>query len=202
MGIAIAFRTITPRELAELRNATRGQWEQFEGSGGADAGESIDVDKAWDGIHFVLCGRSSSPAPTRIGDLFGNALRSVMGAPAAVPVSATPPDWAPEPGTSALEWIMLKGEDFRANLMDYGQPQIIPAEKVKAVADELQRISEQELRERFNPPQMAAAGVYLDKFWNRDHDQAWEYLIANYRALKAFFEKAAATNKAILRIQC
>lgn len=206
----MAFRTIDADELKELRSSTQAQLLEFEETGGHGGGNVIDVDKSWDGIHFILCGRSSSPVPPSIGSVLGNVMRSLMGIPKNETIgrgNAQAPDevpeWAPEPGTSVLEWVMLKGDYLRPEGDNPDEvTQIIPADKVKAIAAEMDLLSEDEIKRRFNPAQMTAAGVYLDKFWARDYDQGWEYLIANYRALKQFFTVAASRNQAVLRIQC
>ncbi len=198
MGMVMAFRKVSSEELDFLRSASAEGWQGFEARLPDNESDAIDIDKSWDGIHWVLTGRSSAAKPLQIGAVFGNIMQSLMGQFAAD--NAKKADSPKE--SEVLNWAIAKGIDFDQDLQDFGQPTYIPSDKVLAVAQALNEIKEEELKNRFVPQEMAAGDVYLSKFWSRDTEQGWQYLIENYRTLKDFFVAAAAENKAVIRYLC
>lgn len=197
MGVAMAFRKVSCDEIEFLQNASAEEWDKFHEQDAENSADTMDIDKSWDGIHWVLTGRGSTK-PVKIGALFGGIMKSLMGSLTAGNTTR------PEPKElDILDWVIVAGTEFGNDVSGNEPPVLlIPADKVQAIAQALKDIDENELQDRFKPEEMAAAHVYLSEFWSRDKVQGWEYLIENYRALKDFYTLAAEENKAVLRYVC
>lgn len=159
---------------------------------GAPEDDSIDLDKSWDGIHYLFTLKTSQPKlssllPKAIARLFGksNAGDSQQG-------GDVPP---------ILGDIMTAGVTLYGSL-DEGVTAYFDREKTQRISEAFQSASDQLLLSRFDPVAMAKAGVYLSEFWKADRDQALEYLESNLLKLKEFFRKASDEQKATLRTWC
>ncbi len=189
MGVVVIFRKVNSEELKFLQSASQEQWDTFCES---DLDHFVDIDKAWDGINFVLTGYRTGQSFVKAGTIFGKFMQSLFRH--VVPELAATRE-------NALDWVIEKGEKLSSDAADgYGTPiQLVPSIRVKEAAIELEKLSEMELHSRFNPPAMKAAGVYLSEAWNRNPDESWEYLLDNFRVVKGLFTSAAFDDCAIIR---
>lgn len=141
----------------------------------------IDVDKAWDGLHFLFTGKSVS-GPGLLGPIL-----SLFG--------AKKPAAGPE-GDPALALIFVGGERFKCPDSDVS---FFDAATVTRINQALSSVTDDDLLARFDAERMAKAGVYLKEFWLRDRAVALDYLRENLTMLRGIFKDAAASGKAILR---
>lgn len=79
----------------------------------------------------------------------------------------------------------------------YGPARLLTANEVKTIARALKSETSEKLRARYDPKRMDALGIYPG-IWVRDGTEALHYLLENYAALVAFYEKSAAAGHAIL----
>lgn len=123
-------------------------------------GDSVHLDKAWHGIHFLLTG-----SPDRTDSL---ASRAIMG-----------------------------GESIGADL-GYGRAQLLSPLEVRLIARALQRQPADRLAARYKPEALARAHVYPEVIWEREKDEARDYVLQYYKALVAFYDHAAAKGYAVV----
>jgi hypothetical protein len=71
----------------------------------------------------------------------------------------------------------------------YGPPRVFTADETRAIRDELSRVSDDELRARFDPEAMDAAEIYPN-IWVRDGDEGLAYLLENVQTLRGFLDQA------------
>ncbi|KAB8195611.1 DUF1877 family protein [Lysobacter maris] len=163
MGMAGCFAAVDTKTLAELE-ADPGRIEGYlyPDDGDGDPDNSIDVDKAWHGIHYLLHGSA-------------------------------------DPGAGPLGQAILGGEPIGDD-MGYGPARLLRAERVRTIADALIDVSE--LRARYAPQAMEAAGVYPDSIWVRDGNEALDYLLEHYRELRRFYRDAAGRGDGVLLWIC
>jgi hypothetical protein len=79
----------------------------------------------------------------------------------------------------------------------YGPPRLLAAERVRAVAADLQDLTPDSLRARFDPAALLAAAIY-PQVW--DDDDFETYLAPNFVSLRAFYLTAAERNQAVLLV--
>lgn len=90
-----------------------------------------------------------------------------------------------------LSWAILGGEEIGDDV-GYGPARILEPQQVQSIAAALSKIDEATFKAKFNPKAMQAANVYLSEMCVRDGEEAFEYLLENYRILLAFYQSAAA----------
>jgi len=74
---------------------------------------------------------------------------------------------------------------------------VLEAAKVREIADALATITEDQLRQAFDPEAMAAADIYPD-IWVRDGEEALDYLLHYFPALAGFYRATAASGRGAL----
>jgi hypothetical protein len=166
-----AFAMMTPEQKAHMESevarageAIRAAASEVEARAGGksidpgELGERVSIDKAWHGLHYLLCG---SPGPVD-----GDRGRAVFG------------------GTEI-------GEDG-----GYGPARYLDAGEVKGVAAALAAVTEQELRDRFDPRAMDASQVYPASGWSAEEDLDW--LLSAFEQLKDFYRSVARRGNAVL----
>ncbi|MFC0581426.1 YfbM family protein [Micrococcoides hystricis] len=122
---------------------------------------AIDLDKAWQGIHWLLTG------------------------------SAGPTDTAESLAIYGWE----AGELLEIDA-GYGQPALLWPDRVQDVNAALQRLTDQELQQRFNPEQMSNSPLYPD-LW--DEEDIFEtYLLPYAQQLRKFYAAAARNRQAVV----
>ncbi|MFC0682877.1 YfbM family protein [Lysobacter korlensis] len=94
-------------------------------------------------------------------------------------------DDAPDPLGSAILGGDELGED-----VGYGPARLLNADQVRSIASALP--DEETFKSRFAPREMTKAEVYPVVIWERDGDEALEYLVENYKSLVEFYQGAAA----------
>lgn len=123
---------------------------------------SVDIDKAWHGIDWLLTG----------GD---------------------------EAADTALASAVFGGEEIGADL-GYGPARLLAAADVRAVADALRELDGDTLRRRFDPDAMNAAELYPEGLW--DEDDAVDYVLSHFDALRAFYLTAADADESVVQLLC
>jgi|SRR5882762_2700693 len=93
--------------------------------------------------------------------------------------------------------VIMGGEDIGPD-QGYGPAQLLYPEEVKAIAQLLEQTTPEMLRGRFKPKEMTRADVYPGVIWERDGDQALEYLLVDYKKLVAFYKRAAERGQAVI----
>ena len=117
----------------------------------------VDLDKAWDGLLFLLTGYG-------IMDI--------------------------EKAEQQLSQALFSGQIVdEAQDLGLGPAHYLTPLQVRDVYARLERITEQELRKRYDPGQMSVLQIY-PKMWD-DGDDAFDYLHNNFHVMKAFYKSAA-----------
>lgn len=95
-----------------------------------------------------------------------------------------------------LSWTLFSGQiiDLEQD-MGYGPAHYIDAEQVKLLNKELDSLTADDLRKRYDGKQMNAAGIYPE-VW--DEAESLDYLIDYFGQLKEFYKTAEAENKAVI----
>ncbi|MFI5351521.1 MAG: DUF1877 family protein [Candidatus Binatales bacterium] len=122
-------------------------------------GAALSLEKAWHGVHYLLCGE-------------------------------------PDAGRTILSQAILGGTEFGDDL-GYGRARYFAQAKVSLTAREMAQAElelEIEMKARFDPVQMARAGIY-PRLWTPT-DAAW--LIEEFRRLKNFYVEAGAGQFALV----
>jgi len=128
-----------------------------------DLGEpehSIDVDKSWHGLHYLLTGHA--------GEAHGPLAQAILG------------------GESI-------GED-----LGMGPARILTPSQVKEIAAELGQLTDEDLRARYKPVEMTALQIYPELIWERDGEDSFAYLVANFEVMAAFYREAAARGDGVV----
>lgn len=79
--------------------------------------------------------------------------------------------------------------------MGYGPANYIKPSQVKLLNAELEKVSVDDFKDRFDGEQMDEAGIYPE-IWQED--DALDYACENFMSLKEFYASAAAENKAVI----
>ena len=125
-------------------------------------GDELDVDKAWQGIHFLLTGTA---------------------------IEGDPP----------LNFIVGGGRLIGDVDVGYGPARAFANDEVRVIAQALNDVPPESLRERFDPKSMMEEGVYPE-IWDRDatEDDTVGYLIENYADLRSFIRRTAERGDGML----
>jgi hypothetical protein len=102
-----------------------------------------------------------------------------------------------EPNDSLASKVIMGGENIGPD-RGYGPAQLLKPAEVKAIADLLEHTTPEMLRERFRPKEMTQSGVYPAVIWERDGDEALEYVLDYYKKLVAFYKLAAERGQAVI----
>jgi hypothetical protein len=102
-------------------------------------------------------------------------------------------------GTAPLNFLFCGGDEVGDIDVGYGPARVLIREKVLELNGQLSKVSEAELRSRFNPKAMMDASVYPE-IWDRDpkKDDTLGYLMESYRPLQSFVSEAAKQQQAIV----
>ncbi|MGG1554980.1 YfbM family protein [Paenibacillus ferrarius] len=119
---------------------------------------SLDIDKAWHAIHFLL--NESA--------------------------------WE---GQHPFFNVILGGTKLGDDL-GYGPARYLTSEEVKEVALSLSSLSENEIRNRFNPEKMKESDIYPSIEWSEQDDL--EYVFSYYKEVKKYYLEASENNSAML----
>lgn len=161
MGMIGCFSAISAKELDAIQD-DESLLDEFLYPDN-DEGEpenTVDVDKAWHGIHYVLNGTS--------GEAEGPLGQAVLGGE-------------------------VIGEDQGMGPARYLTPQ-----QVKDIAAALDALSMDEFKARYKPIEMTAAEIYPEIIWERDDEDALDYLIENYQVMVSFYRDAAARGDGVI----
>jgi hypothetical protein len=95
-------------------------------------------------------------------------------------------------GEPPLDFIVRGGVEIDGADVGIGPARAMKSDDVRPVADAIERLPADELRERFDPERMLEEGIYPD-IWDRDpaEDDTLGYLIEHYAELRAFVRRAA-----------
>jgi len=160
MGMATFFTPVGAEMLAQLREDPESVEEfLYPDDGEGEPEGSIDIDKAWDGMHFLL---------TRIA----------------------------ADGRPALADAVLGGEPIGPEL-DFGPARVLGPDQVKQIAQELSTVTPDMLAAAYDPAAMSAAEVYPD-IWERDGQDALDYVTDFLPDLQAFYAEAAQRGDAVI----
>jgi hypothetical protein len=105
-------------------------------------------------------------------------------------------------GEAPLAWAITGGEilgdDPEEYDQGYGPALFLTTEQVQAVAQALSNLSKDEFAARFDAKAMAKKDIYPN-IWERDSQEALDYLLHYYEILVAFYQHAAARNLAVIQ---
>jgi DNA primase large subunit len=125
----------------------------------------LDLNKAWEGIHYLLTGESfmeSTGKPT----ILGRAFFSFQ--------------------------ILDKGK-----ALGFDSPHFLNAKQVKETSDELQNLTEEEVRRRLNPKEMMEKEIFPE-VW--EDPEAIDYIVDTFEELREFYVVAAELDQAVLTL--
>lgn len=103
-----------------------------------------------------------------------------------------------EGGPPPAALAVFGGEAFGPEI-GYGPARFLAPEQVAQVAAHLSGLSVEALRNRFDPKDMAAKGIYPKMIWVRDGSDALDYVLENYQQLVALYRDAAARGDAMIQ---
>lgn len=152
MGMIGCFAAIDPVALQKIRNEPS-LIEEFLYPDGEEAEHSIDVDKAWHGIHFMLTGQA-----------YG--------------------------GDGPLALVIMGGEEV-GDEVGYGPARLLLPEQVNVIANALEKLTIEEFKKAFKPAEMTAAEIYPEVIWERDGQEALDYVLEYFEELVVFYRDAA-----------
>ncbi len=101
-----------------------------------------------------------------------------------------------EDAKAPLSWTLFSGQIIDEEQdMGYGPAHYIDAAQVKQLNKELEKITTDELRQKYNGKQMDEAGIYPE-VWNEA--ESLDYVIDFFGQLKEFYKTAENENKAVI----
>jgi hypothetical protein len=149
--------------------------------------------------------------PSFIGRLFGGKPQE---SPAAFPVQeeffdgALDKAWhgvhylltgSSEAGDPPLNFICSGGKEAGNIEVGYGTARVFRSHEVQAIAAALARVSDEELRRRFNPKEMLKLKIY-PQIWHSDpeDDDPLGYLMENVDGLRMFLDRAVTNRRGMV----
>ena len=96
--------------------------------------------------------------------------------------------WEGEPPASCL---LMGGREIGPIDLGFGPARAVLSDEVEAFHGLLSQTDAGALKQRYDPAAMANRGVYPDVIWERESEEAFEYVRANYEVLRAFVAAAA-----------
>ena len=123
----------------------------------------IDIDKAWDGIVFLLTGESSLNFPKH-----------------------------------PLYKILFSGQIIDNDQdLGYGPAHYLTPEQVLEFNNKISEITTDDLRQKYDPQKMQKLEVYPE-IWDRDGDEAFDYLNVYFKDVQQLYSDAAKNKEAII----
>ena len=97
-------------------------------------------------------------------------------------------------GDPPLNFLAAGGREVGDLEVGYGPARVFSAAETRAVRDALARLTDEDLRARFDADAMTAAEIYPDVIWKRvpPEDDPLGYLLEHSVTLRAFLEDAVA----------
>ncbi len=92
----------------------------------------------------------------------------------------------------------MLGDDPEGYELGYGPALFLTPEQVQAVAQALISLSKNDFAARFDAKAMTKKDIYPN-IWERDSQEALDYLLYYYEILVAFYQRAAARNLAVIQ---
>ena len=160
MGMITTFLRTSDIELEEYKRDSSLLENRVHQDTTEDDPHLIDIEKAWDGIIFLLTGQNFQEASDEL-------LRVVFSGQ-----------------------ILDEEQD-----LGYGPAFYLYPFEVKYYNEKISSITTEELKTKFLPNKMTAIGVYPDIWQDED---AFEYLVENFKALQSFYKAAAENHQAII----
>jgi hypothetical protein len=101
-----------------------------------------------------------------------------------------------EDASIPLLWILTPPQEIDPDQdMGYGPATYTTIEQTKEVNNALNKVSVDELKDKYNGKLMMEMGIYPE-VW--DDDESLEYLIENFNTMRDFYNKAVADNQAVI----
>ncbi|WP_264530055.1 YfbM family protein [Flavobacterium sp. N502540] len=123
----------------------------------------IDIDKAWDGIVFLLTGDSALNSPKH-----------------------------------PFYKILFSGQIIDNDQdLGYGPAHYLTPEQVIEFSNKISEITTDDLRQKYDPQKMQKLEVYPE-IWERDVDEAFDYLNEYFKDIQQFYSDAAKNKEAIV----
>ncbi|MDF1497123.1 MAG: YfbM family protein [Patescibacteria group bacterium] len=154
------FKFILPSKLEELKQKPQLIENFLYPDDDSIFNDHIDIDKAWEGIHFLLTGSN----------------------------------W--EGGEPPLAYVVMGGVAIGDDI-GYGPARYIEAQKVKEIYDAFKDITEEDLKNRFDPEKIKKAEIY--PFASSCSNEDFDYLLGHFRSLKDFYKKTVEQGNAMLQ---
>ncbi len=172
MSVIATYARLNPDQLDVLRTAP--DWLDHLYSGRLTDAEVLDIDKACDGIVWLLSRGSSAPAPPIEGGAF--VLRRSL-----APLVS---------GAGGKKEPQLKAP--------YGPATSLQPAQVVELSTWLESVDADELRRAYKPDAMADDDVY-PQIWREDGEAALEeYLLPHLAKLKTFLSAAARAGQGVI----
>jgi hypothetical protein len=103
------------------------------------------------------------------------------------------------PNDTLASKVIMSGEEIGPD-HGYGPAMLLKPDEVRAIAQLLQETTPDMLRKRFDPMEMARAGVYPGIWVKLDRKQTLGFLLNYYRDLVAFYRRAAKRGQAVIHV--
>jgi hypothetical protein len=102
-------------------------------------------------------------------------------------------------GGAPLDFLVAGGAHVGLDDVGYGPPRVFTAAETRAIAAALDRVTDDELRRRFDPEAMMRAEIYPE-IWDRDPaaDDTFGYLAENVEALRRALATATSNGHGIM----
>jgi len=101
------------------------------------------------------------------------------------------------PDDTLASRVIMGGEDI-GPVLGYGPAQLVQPAEVKAIAQLLEKTPPEMLRKRFDPKEMTREQVYPGVIWEREGEEALQFLLSYYTQLVAFYKRAAERGQAVI----
>jgi hypothetical protein len=101
-------------------------------------------------------------------------------------------------GNAPLDFLVDGGEPVGDIETGLGPSRVFTARETREIAAALAAISDDDLRKRFKPDAMDAADIYPNLVWVRDGDNALEYVMEYFEALRAAVVEAAGAHRGLM----
>lgn len=102
-----------------------------------------------------------------------------------------------EDGDEPAGFLVAGGEEVEGDDAGYGPPRVLAPEQVRAWADFLAGMSDEDLRGRYDPERMTELAVYPEVWQDDDAAGTVAWLLGHAGRLRQFVAEAAAAGEAI-----
>jgi hypothetical protein len=171
MGMIAYFTALSPQRLEEFEDDPD-EIETFLFPEDGEPPNTIDLDKLWHGVHYLLTGNAGAMDDEEDAD--------------------------DGDGAGPLAQAVLGGEPIGDDL-GYGPARFLRPDEVAAVAAALTGIAPASLRERFDTDDMQAQQIYLADAFAEGGDEELGFLIDAFTVLQGFYRDAAGRGDAVLQ---